>query len=322
MGGPLFSVLRVTGLLAAITLLTWIFMIQMPGRNAARAAELTNDERQLRSELQAYVQKLAGEIGERNVSHYAALNAAVQFIEERFASADLRSRRDSYEVNGRECHNLEAVIPGRSPEIVVIGAHYDSVYGAPGANDNATGVAGMLALARRFAKTRPEKTMRFVAFVNEEPPYFQTPQMGSLVYARRCKANHDRIAAMISLETIGFFSDSPHSQVYPSAGLSAFYPKTANFIGFVSNLGSRALLKRCLKTFRATGKLPSEGATVPSFIPGVGWSDHWAFWQNGYRSVMVTDTALFRYPHYHQHTDTPDKLDYDRFALVVSGMKK
>ena len=178
MGGPLFSLLRVTGLLAAITLLTWIFMIQMPGRNAARAAELTNDERQLRSELQAYVQKLAGDIGERNVSHYAALNAAVQFIEERFASADLRSRRDSYEVNGRECHNLEAVIPGRSPEIVVIGAHYDSVYGAPGANDNATGVAGMLALARRFAKTRPEKTMRFVAFVNEEPPYSKHRRWG------------------------------------------------------------------------------------------------------------------------------------------------
>lgn len=318
----LFSALRVIGALAAITLLTWVFMIRMPGKNVTQAAALTGDEIRLRAELQTDVTKLAIEIGERNIPRYPALLAAGEFIEQSFSNAGLQSRRDTYEVNGRSCHNIEAQIAGQSPEIVLVGAHYDSVFGAPGANDNATGVAGVLALARRFARTYPHKTLRFVAFVNEEPPYFQTSDMGSLVYAGRCKSGGEQIAAMISLETIGYFSDAPHTQTYPSPGLGAFYPKTGNFIAFVSNLSSRHLLKRALKTFRDTEKIPSEGGAVPGFIPGVGWSDHWAFWQQGYPAIMVTDTAPFRYHHYHEPTDTPDKLDYDRFTLVVSGMER
>jgi Zn-dependent M28 family amino/carboxypeptidase len=225
-------------------------------------------------------------------------------------------------VQGRACHNIETEIRGSRPEIVVIGAHYDSVFGSPGANDNASGVAALLALARRFAGKPAAQTLRFVAFVNEEPPYFQTEQMGSFVYASRCKARGDRIFAMISLETIGYFSDKPGSQSYPSPGLGAFYPRTGNFIGFVGNFGSRALVRRAIGLFREQGKVPSEGAALPSFIPGVAWSDQWSFWQCGYPAIMITDTAPFRYPHYHESTDTPDKLEYDRFALVVSGMEK
>jgi Zn-dependent M28 family amino/carboxypeptidase len=296
-------------------------MIRMPGKNVSHPAKLSGDEIALRTELNSDVQKLAGDIGERNLRRYPALVAAAEFIEKSFTAAGVHPRRETYELRGRACPNIEAEIRGTSNDVVLIGAHYDSVDGAPGANDNATGVAGVLALARRFAGKHPEKTIRFVAFVNEEPPYFQTPEMGSLVYAALCKKRGDQIVAMISLETIGYFSDAPGSQVYPSVGLGAFYPKTANFIGFVGNLGSRQLLKRALNRFRETQKLPSEGAAVPAFIPGVGWSDHWAFWQNGYPAIMITDTALFRYHHYHQPTDTPDKLDYDRFTLVVSGME-
>jgi Zn-dependent M28 family amino/carboxypeptidase len=164
--------------------------------------------------------------------------------------------------------------------------------------------------------------MRFVAFVNEEPPYFLSGEMGSLVYAGRCKARGDKISAMISLETIGYFSDAPHSQTYPSRVLGAFYPKVGNFIGFVGNVHSRALLRRVVALFREHAKIPSEGAALPSFVPGVSWSDQWSFWRNGYRGIMVTDTAPFRYPYYHSASDTPDKLDYDRFTLVVSGMEK
>jgi Zn-dependent M28 family amino/carboxypeptidase len=317
-----FSLLRVTGAIGAIILLIWWLMLKMPGQNVSRAAPLSPAEIDLRAELQADVQKLGAEIGERNIPRYSALIAATEFIEKSFADAGLKSRRDTYDMHGRACHNIEAEIPGASREIILVGAHYDSVYGAPGANDNGTGVAAVLALARRFAGEVPQKTLRFVAFVNEEPPYFQTPEMGSLVYAGRCKARDDRIEAMISLETIGYFSDALHSQTYPSPGLGAFYPRTANFIGFVGNIRSRRLLKRALETFRDARKLPSEGAAVPAFIPGVGWSDHWAFWQNGYPAIMVTDTALFRYPHYHEPTDTPDKIDYDRFTLVVSGMER
>jgi hypothetical protein len=164
--------------------------------------------------------------------------------------------------------------------------------------------------------------LRFVAFVNEEPPYFLSGEMGSQVYARRCKERGGKISAMISLETIGYFSDAPHSQTYPSPGLGMLYPNVGNFIGFVSNVKSRALLRRVVTSFRKHAEIPSEGASLPAFIPGVSWSDQWSFWQHGYPAIMVTDTAPFRYPYYHSSNDTPDKLDYDRFTLVVSGMEK
>ena len=322
----------------------------MPGKNVSRAGLLSPDEVALREELRANVQKLAGEIGERNMWHYAQLNAAADFIEDSFSRGGLRTRRDTYETGGQPCHNIEAEIPGSQqgaasaegtapkaavfpgrrslgeggspPPIIIIGAHYDSVFGSPGANDNGTGVAAMLALARRFTSAKPKQTLRFVAFVNEEPPYFLSGEMGSQVYARRCKERGDKISAMISLETIGYFSDAPGSQTYPSPGLGLFYPKVGNFIGFVSNVHSRALLRRVIALFRKHAKIPSEGASLPAFIPGVSWSDQWSFWQHGYPAIMITDTAPFRYPYYHSSNDTPDKLDYDRFTLVVSGMDK
>jgi hypothetical protein len=314
--------LRITIVVVAILVLLWWFGVRMPGKNISKAAPLSVDEVALREELRANVQKLAGEIGERNMWHYAQLNAAADFIQDSFSRVGLRTRRDSYEMRGQTCHNIEAEIPGARPEVLLIGAHYDSVFGSPGANDNGTGVAATLALARRFASAKPKHTLRFVAFVNEEPPYFLSGEMGSLVYARRCKERGDKISAMISLETIGYFSDVPHSQTYPSPGLGIFYPKVGNFIGFVSNVKSRALLRRVIALFRKDAKIPSEGASLPAFIPGVSWSDQWSFWQYGYPAIMVTDTAPFRYPYYHSSSDTPDKLDYDRFALVVSGMEK
>jgi len=295
--------------------------VRMPGKNVSVAAQLSPDEMGLREELRRDVQTLAGDIGERNLNRYPQLQAAAEFIESSFVRAGLQAKRDSYTLNSVLCHNIDAEVRGSSPEIVLIGAHYDSVVGAPGANDNGSGVAATLALARRFAARSTSKTLRFVAFVNEEPPFFQTPQMGSFVYASRCKQRGDKIAAMISLETIGYFSDAPHSQKYPAPGLGIFYPTTANFIGFVGNFHSRALVRRAISLFRAQQKIPSEGAALPAFIPGVSWSDQWSFWQHGFPAMMVTDTALFRYRHYHEPTDTPGKLDYDRFALVVSGLE-
>ncbi|MEY2528908.1 MAG: hypothetical protein QOJ05_998 [Verrucomicrobiota bacterium] len=316
------SVARVALGLLVLFFLVWVFGIRMPGRSNSSAVRLNEAEVALRAELVADVQKLAGEIGERNMNRYPQLLAAADFIETSLAGAGLTTRRVSYEVRGRTCSNIEAEIRGTSPEVFVVGAHYDSVFGCPGANDNASGVAALLALARRFAGKQTEKALRFVAFANEEPPYFQTEEMGSLVYAKRCQERRDRITAMISLETIAYFSDAPGSQKYPAAGLGFFYPSKGNFIGFASDTGSRSLLRAAVAAFRKTQKLPSEGAALPGAIPGVGWSDHWAFWQCGYPAIMVTDTAPFRYPHYHEPTDTPDKLDYDRLALVVSGMEK
>jgi Peptidase family M28 len=316
------SVCRIALVLLLIILLVWGFGIRMPGRNISKAAALSDAERVLRAELVANVHALAGEIGERNLNRYPQLVAATDLIEASLVRAGLTPRRDSYDLRGRACHNIEVEIRGARPEILVVGAHYDSVSGSPGANDNASGVAGLLALARRFAGKPCGQTLRFVAFVNEEPPYFQTEEMGSLVYAKSCKDRGDKIAAMISLETIGYFSDAPGSQKYPSAGLGFFYPSKGDFIGFVGNTSSRAFLRATVSAFKNERKLPCEGAALPAVVPGIGWSDHWAFWQCGYPAIMVTDTAPFRYPHYHSSADTPDKLDYDRFALVVSGMEK
>ena len=321
--GFVLSCLRIAFALAIVFFLLWWVLFRMPGKKIQAAASLSEAEVALRAELVADVQTLAGEIGERNMLRYAQLNAATEFIEASFSRAGLQSRRISYDLAGKACHNIEAEIPGARREIILIGAHYDSVVGCPGANDNGSGVAALLALARRFAGKPTGLTLRFVAFVNEEPPYFQTEQMGSFVYAKQCQARGDQIAGMMSLETIGYYSDAPRSQRYPAPGLGLTHPTTGNFIGFVGNTDGRAFLKRTLALFREQKKIPSEGATLPAFISGVAWSDQWSFWECGYpAAIMITDTAPFRYPHYHEATDTPDKLDYARFALVVSGLEE
>ena len=290
------ALIRVLLLFVLPFVVAWWFMVRMPGDSFHEVPPpLTNEELALRDELKADVQLLAGQIGERNLEHYEKLVAAADFIARSFTEAGLNSRRDGYEVAGKLCENIEVEIRGTSREIIVIGAHYDSVVGSPGANDNGSGVAVLLALARRFAgKTPGARTLRFVAFANEEPGHFQTHEMGSWVYANRCQARGDKIVGMISLETVGHFSNAPGSQKFPMIGLKLFYPSAGNFIAFVSNVSSRALLRKTLKSFRRHATLPSEGAALPASVPGVGWSDHWAFWQHDYRAIMITDTAPFR----------------------------
>ncbi len=298
-------------------------MIRMPGKSfRGTAAPLSAEEGALREELISHVQKLGGEIGERNMARYPRLLEAAEYIESELSAAGWKVRRDNYEVRGKRSDNLEVELPGASPEIVLIGAHYDSVFGSPGANDNGSGVAALLALARRFAGSQNARTLRFVAFVNEEPHYFQTAEMGSYVYAGRCREKNDPIKAMISLETIGYYSNAAGSQSYPAPGLGLLYPRTGNFIAFVGNVASASLLREALGEFRRHAQIPSAGGALPALVPGVGWSDQWSFWQHGYPGIMVTDTAPFRYPHYHDPSDTPDKLEYDSMTRVVRGLEK
>jgi Zn-dependent M28 family amino/carboxypeptidase len=170
--------------------------------------------------------------------------------------------------------------------------------------------------------SQPERTLRFVAFTDEEPPCFQTECMGSLASAKACKAKGEDIAAMISLETLGCYSEEEGSQSYPLPILGFAYPSRGNFVAFVGNVASGGLVREAIGAFRETTAFPSEGAALPGWIPGVGWSDHWSFWQQGYPAIMVTDTAPFRYRHYHKASDTPDELDYERLARVVEGLTK
>ncbi len=297
-------------------------MIKMPGKSYdGPLPPLTEEETALRNALRQDVETLAAEIGERNVFRYPRLAAAADFIKRSFEDAGYAVRREGFEASGQTCFNLEAAITGvdKPDEIVVVGGHYDSVFGCPGANDNATGVAATLALARALSGEKPSRTLRFVAFVNEEPPFFQTDEMGSMVYAKGCRDRNEKVVAMLSLETIGYYRDEAGSQQYPFP-VGLFYPSTGNFIAFVGNTASKKLVREVVASFRRQAKFPSEGGALPNAVPGVGWSDHWAFWQMGYPALMVTDTAPFRYPYYHTPQDTPDKVDYEPFARLTAGL--
>ena len=281
------------------------------------------DEGQLRARLKTHVEQLAGGIGQRNLWQYANLVAAAEYVEAELTRSGHEVASQRFAVDGQEVRNLEVVLPGgdRPDEIVLVGGHYDSVLGSPGANDNATGTAAVLELARLLAGRDLSRTVRLVAFVNEEPPFFRTDDMGSLRYARRCSDRGERICAMLCLETIGYYSTVPGSQAYPLP-FGLFHPSTADFVAFVANLSSRRLGRQAAASFRRQSAFPCEASVAPGWLPGVGWSDHWAFWQQGYPAIMVTDTALFRYAHYHMPHDTPDKIDYERTAQVVAGLAR
>ena len=273
----------------------------------------------LEQRLQMHVEQLAGQIGERNVWRPQALHAAAEYIRSAWHQLGYEVHAQGYDVEGVWSENLEIEIQGgaRASEIVLVGAHYDTVRGSPGADDNASGVAALLEIARLLSAMKPERTLRLVAFVNEE--FFNSAEMGSKIYARAARKRNDDIRIMLSLEMLGCYSDQPDSQNYPSF-LRWFYPNRGNFIGFVSNLKSRRALKELAGAFAANSNFPFETLASPASVPGVGWSDHISFWQQGYQGVMVTDTAFYRYPHYHRASDTPEKLDYDRMARVVEGL--
>ena len=264
---------------------------------------------------------------EHNMVHHDELERVARYIEAVIASFGYAVGSQEFTVDGKPVRNIDAVIePPRGtgdPEVVVVGAHYDSVRGSPGANDNASGTAAVIELARllRDLDGRSGKRIRLVLFVNEEPPYFRTEAMGSLNYAKALAERNERVVAMYSLETIGFYSSAPGSQAYP-APFGLLFPDRGDFVAFVGLLGSRALLQRTMRSFRAHTAFPSIGGVAPNAVPGIGWSDHWAFARHGFQAVMITDTAPFRYPHYHRSTDTPDKVDTESLARVVKGIER
>jgi Zn-dependent M28 family amino/carboxypeptidase len=275
----------------------------------------------LASRLRRHVERLAGEIGERHVLRPQALHAAERYIGETLGALGYAVARQNYEAQGVDCANLEVTIPGagRAAEIVLAGAHYDTVPGSPGADDNGSGVAAILELARLLRGAKPARTIRLVAFVNEEPPFFFWGEMGSKVYARAARARGDDIRVMLSLEMLGCYSDEKGSQGYPPL-LGFFYPAAGNYVAFVSNLRSRHALRNVFAAFRRSSDFPAEKLAAPALVPGIAWSDQLSFWREGYPAAMVTDTAFHRYRHYHLPTDTPEKLDYARMAQVVEGL--
>lgn len=249
----------------------------------------------------------------RNVQNPGSLDKALQYLTKELTKAGYKPHKQVYSLGT----NLIAERKG-TEHVVIVGAHYDSVPGCPGADDNGSGCAATLALARRFPANPKGKTLRFVFFANEEPPYFQNDgQMGSILYADACKKRGDKIDAMLSLETMGYYSDRKGSQKHP---LGTKAGDKGDFIALVGHPESNKLADQVLGLYQSPVRM--EKVIGFDVIPGIGWSDHWSFWRRGYPALMVTDTALYRNPNYHTARDTPEKLDYKRFGQVVDGLEK
>jgi Zn-dependent M28 family amino/carboxypeptidase len=271
--------------------------------------------------LKRHLQTLAGDIGERNVYHPHALMEAEHYIRHEWQQQGYDVVAQRYEAKGMDCANLEVTRIGTDTEapLILIGAHYDTVKGSPGANDNGSGLAAMLELTRLFTTLTPATTIRFVAFVNEESPFFYWGKMGSMVYAKMAQQRKDNIQFMASLETIGYYRHEPHSQAYPPL-LKWFYTDRADFIAFVSNFKSRRTMQQAVKAFQNCSDFPLQHIATFAWVPGVSWSDHMAFWRHGYKAFMVTDTAFYRYPYYHTPQDTPDKVQIEPLAKLTQSL--
>ena len=273
--------------------------------------------------LEADVRYLAGLSPPRNAQNAESLDKAAAYIAEAFAAAGCEVTEQPLTRNQVDYRNVICSFGPEGAPRVVIGAHYDVAGDAnPGADDNASGVAGVLELARLIGAARPDLPHRLdlVAFTLEEPPYFRSEEMGSYAYAERLRDARVPLKLMVSVEMIGFFSDEPGSQAFPFGFLSWFYPETGNFIAVVGSALERALVARSKALMAGSPELQVYSINAPGFLPGIDLSDHWSFWQHGFPAVMVTDTAFFRNPNYHQPTDRPETLDYRRMALTVDGL--
>jgi hypothetical protein len=313
------------GVLAGIILLTGLAlaaMLAMPGHSFSGALPALDDRQQQAAErLRRDVAQLAGTIGERSRRTPLVLAAAADWIEARFRELGFPVREQVFHEYGLALRNLEIRVPGDDDRagVFVVGAHYDTVPGSPGADDNASGVAVLLELARRARDWHPAVPLLLVAFANEEAA--GGSEAGSSHFARALVVDRgERVRGMWSFEMLGYYADAAGSQAYPP-GVKYFFGDRADFIGFVGNLGSRSLVRRSVGLFREHARLPSEGIAATELLRDIARSDHASFWHHQVPALMVSDTANFRYRHYHRGTDTPDRLDYRRMALLVDGLE-
>lgn len=272
--------------------------------------------------LRKHVEVLAVEIGERNLLNKPdALKKAQQYIEGTWLMQGYEVKKQEFLAHSQPVANLEVIKVGTEhPEqIILIGAHYDTVKGSPGANDNASSVAALLELSKALAGKNLKKTVKFVAFTNEEPPFFKSTEMGSYVYAKKAREQGEQIQLMVALDSIGHYSSERKTQKRP-VFLSPFYPDTGNFLALVSDLGNGAQVDKAAKIMKQFTDLPISRIKLPGFTRGIDFSDHAAFWKFGYPALMVTDTAFLRDPHYHQESDTPNHLNYTGLSKATDGL--
>jgi len=288
-------------------------------REVFRGEGLPLQTHMLIENLYRHVEYLSVKVGDRHLWKEGSLHKAADYIESVLASSGYAVWRQDYSCYGQSVSNLIAEKEGTDKGVVIMGAHYDTVPGSPGADDNASAVAGVLELARLNREIPNRKTLVFSAFVNEEAPCFGSPNMGSMVYAKHLKEQGIPVEVMVSLEMIGYFSKE-RVQAYPLPGMGLVYPKTADYIGVVGNFHSSRYVSFFRKGITKHSAIHARSLTAPEFFGGINLSDNYSFWHHGYRALMVTDTSFFRNRHYHQVTDTIDTLDFDRMAEVVKGL--
>ncbi|KFE62228.1 M28 family peptidase [Hyalangium minutum] len=270
--------------------------------------------------LQTHVRALSETFHPRDSTHPENLDRAAEYLAEHLKRAGGQVEFQPFHVEGKEYRNVIARFGPETPERIVIGAHYDTAGPRPGADDNGSGVAGLLELATLLGQKPPLMRVELVGFTLEEPPYFRSENMGSRVHAKALRTAGAQVRAMLSLETIGFFTDAPDSQHYPVDELRLRYPSTGNFIAVVGQTGDGGLVREVATAMRAVRSLPVEFLSAPTSLRGIDFSDHASYQAEGYRAAMVTDTAFFRNPRYHEPTDTWDTLDYGRMSQVVQGV--
>jgi len=274
--------------------------------------------------LEAHVRALAETFVPRDESHPENLDRAAAYIRRELQEAGGRVEEQPFEVGGTTYRNVIARFGPETRERIVVGAHYDAAGPYPGADDNASGVAGLIELARLLGKSvkknAPRTQVELVAYTLEEPPHFAGSTMGSAYHAAALKRQGIPLRAMIALEMIGYFTDAPDSQRFPLPGMKRLYPTQGNFITVAGKLGQGALVRQVKKAMRSASPLGVEAISAPPSLPGVSLSDHRNYWEAGYPAVMITDTAFYRNDNYHTASDTPDTLDYKKMAMVVQGL--
>lgn len=270
--------------------------------------------------LEAHVRKLSVELSPRDVTHIENLDRAAAYIAGELTQAGASVSEQTYRVEDHSYRNIIARFGPETAERIVVGAHYDTAGPLPGADDNASGVAGLIELARLIGKQAPAMRVELVAFSTEEPPYFGTTGMGSSVHAESLRKENAKVRAMLSLEMIGYFSDANGSQHFPVDILSALYPSKGNFISVVGRVSDGLLVRRVKKSMSGASPLPVYSINAPSFVPGIDFSDQLYYWRAGYDAAMITDSAFYRNLNYHSPQDTAEKLDYKRMAMVVEGV--
>ena len=271
--------------------------------------------------LKEYVETLSRDLVPRDAEHPSGLDRTASFIHEQFEKKSDSVEDQPFSTSHFPVRNVRVFFGPDTDERVVIGAHYDVAGPYPGADDNASGVAGLLELARLLEDEDLPLKVELVSYPLEEPPYFYTRKMGSFVHANSLKEQGIKVRAMIALEMIGYFKDEPGSQTYPLFLLRPFYPSRGNFIAVVGKLFQRKIVRTVRKAMRDATPLPVESINAPRLLPGVALSDHLNYWWAGYQAVMITDTAFYRNPNYHTALDTADTLDYKRMAQVVEGVR-